>query len=401
MNVLRITFRHLSIALGTTALFACAPSSSNTNPVDPTPSEKVIDGDLVKNYSELIALPDIGKCDQANTDLRIKIARSLDDRTAAIKQASIEKYGKDDPSWTTTKVGPETFITLAPAPLAPDAWTLDVASWVDIEKLYAKLDANSPIEHWMALNSYVRSVLVNDRNRLVHNESYAYHHDDGPALDEAYAALQACQLDTTCVSPALSPAAKALTDRIRYFRYYLNQASDPLISNETKRKSLDKMVGWMKFDLGDKFNGWVTPAVSRTGDHELTVQLNVGVFKGVETLVSAILEKTWQLGDDKVRIAWQEETPSAKAFTYFIDQALGSRAFVASKDRSIHLTPITRIGTLVHEFGHVMGLPDQYYEVWDAQACTYTTEYNRANLMSESSRGAVLQEHFDRLKKLY
>ncbi len=414
MQIARTTFGHLSVvfqgslhrfkltllvALSATGLVACG--APNSNPVDPAPSEKAIVGDLVTNYAELIASTKAGKCDKANTDLRLQIVKSLDDHTAAIKQASHDRYAKIDPAWTVSKIGPETIITLAPKPTAPDGWTTYNESWTAIESQYSKLNASSPIEKWMALNSSVRSVLMNDRNRILHNTAYAYHHDDFEALNSARDALQACKLDASCVSPTLTPAAKILTDRISYYSFYLREALDPAVSSAVKRVSLNKMLDWMKFDLDNKYTGWKSTAVSRTAPHEFTVQLNSGIFKGFESVIGSLLEKTWQIGEDKIRISWQDDIVGLSAYTYLIDQALGSRAYVLSKERLVHLTPITRSGTLVHEFGHVMGLPDQYYEMWDPSTCMYTTETNNANLMSESSRGAVRQEHFELLKALY
>lgn len=67
----------------------------------------------------------------------------------------------------------------------------------------------------------------------------------------------------------------------------------------------------------------------------------------------------------------------------------------------MQLFNFSRLKTAIHEFGHVIGLTDEYYTSWDTTKCSYVDEYNGGNLMSDSFTGKVLPEHWQLIKKTY
>lgn len=59
------------------------------------------------------------------------------------------------------------------------------------------------------------------------------------------------------------------------------------------------------------------------------------------------------------------------------------------------------MNVVLHEFGHVLGLRDEYYTQWNEENCSYSEQYNMASIMSSSQAGKILKSHTDELKKFY
>lgn len=69
----------------------------------------------------------------------------------------------------------------------------------------------------------------------------------------------------------------------------------------------------------------------------------------------------------------------------------GERAYVSFARRIMQLFAPARLTTIDHEFGHILGLMDTYYN--------YVDEYNRSDIMS--MKGRVLPEHIQSIKAAY
>jgi hypothetical protein len=51
--------------------------------------------------------------------------------------------------------------------------------------------------------------------------------------------------------------------------------------------------------------------------------------------------------------------------------------------------------------GHVLGLADEYYTLWDEEKCQYSDEYNMSNIMSATDTGTIPTKDIESLKEVY
>lgn len=112
------------------------------------------------------------------------------------------------------------------------------------------------------------------------------------------------------------------------------------------------------------------------------------------------VESNWNISIDyKIKIV-SHKLP-LPSYLLKIDTIPGGRAFVLHSLKEMHLYNYGYDKTIIHEFGHVLGLRDNYYTYWDPLKCVYVDQFNPADLMSDSSQGTVLNEHWNAIKKAY
>ena len=383
---LKITVVVLSVAIS-----AC----SKSGPSRSEPSQR-LDGSLSSNLEQIQRGEWASDCDKANSSLRLQIARDLDDRQSLIETGLKSKSG-DSGYLNKVAAGPIELYDVEEKSV-PDKWETESQSWVKAEEFYGKLNSSSPIEYWARLNAMVRSVIMLDKDRAVDAYGYAFGRSDEAMLTNTLNLAVACERDSSCSTITIDSNARASLDREPYFKYHIYHMQNDS-SASSKRNSLTKMIDGLKSQV-ERLAGWKSRAVERLDSQTLGVRVYGDVFGAATSVISSILENAWQLGGSKIKVQWQNSF-SANVFRFLIDLAVGERAYVAKREGEIHLSTLARKKSLIHEFGHVMGLPDQYSEVWQPSSCSYLVEYNASNIMSDSQTGKVLPEHFEKLKKLY
>jgi hypothetical protein len=129
--------------------------------------------------------------------------------------------------------------------------------------------------------------------------------------------------------------------------------------------------------------------------------MDLSILGGAASRFIEIIEKAWNVdGEKTVRI--EAKTRPAPSYLLNVSDILGGRAFVGhAEGGSMQLFNYSRLKTAAHEFGHVMGLKDEYYTTWNSSNCSYSDEGNAGNLMSDSFTGKVLPAHWQEIKKNY
>jgi hypothetical protein len=139
------------------------------------------------------------------------------------------------------------------------------------------------------------------------------------------------------------------------------------------------------------------PGVVRVSEHEFTVQLNPGDFKGFENVLGRVLEQEWQGNGFHVRIQWMEGKGAYKLRAHFDS----NRSYVNHRTRTLEIANLAWTKTVAHELGHVLGFDDHYYNVWNSRNCYYSQESRLSDLMSNSEHGAVNSRHWEILNDAY
>jgi hypothetical protein len=139
------------------------------------------------------------------------------------------------------------------------------------------------------------------------------------------------------------------------------------------------------------------PGVVRTGEHEFTVQLDAGDFKGHEETLRRVLEPEWQGGGNHVKIQWLN---GGNAYVLHAHHD-SNRSYVNHRTRTMEIANLAWTKTVAHELGHVLGFDDHYYNVWNARNCYYSQESRLADIMSNSEHGSVTARHWEVLNEAY
>jgi hypothetical protein len=329
------------------------------------------------------------ECDERFNALRVEVTRELDRRLPEIEALLAATPPSRD--YKAVPVGPLTIMERLSQAAGEDEWQAFSEGWPDVEALWKARSATMD-RGWLELNGLVRSLLVDDRNRVLWGANYYLTRRDIPLLSKLKADVDACVADEACVSPALGPEAAALADRNEYYSYFVDKLAGP----QGGREVLERFKRFVDVDVLD----WAfVPNDGVTVDGKtLKVPMNAGPFGGFEDVIEGYITSVWSSAALGVGVVW---TDAPDAYSIVVDDDVGGRAYVTRRDREMHIANGVRSKSLAHEFGHVMGLADEYYTSWNPKTCAYTYEYNDANLMSTSSTGLVVKSHVDALKAQY
>lgn len=139
------------------------------------------------------------------------------------------------------------------------------------------------------------------------------------------------------------------------------------------------------------------PAVRRFDSREFRVELDPGDFKGHERELARLIEGEWKAKQLRVKIDWVPRKKDA----YRLVVREGGRSLTNHTEKTVGIANYSSLRTVAHEFGHVLGFDDHYYDVWHPEYCYYTQEYRRSDLMSDSSAGQVTARHWELLDQAY
>jgi hypothetical protein len=118
-------------------------------------------------------------------------------------------------------------------------------------------------------------------------------------------------------------------------------------------------------------------------------------------VVKSTIEQVWARVNTKVTVEWKGRSKILDLFTIlFHSDLIGESANVNHGDRSMNLYPLTRVRSIAHEFGHIIGFDDHYYTVWDDRICSYVQESTESDIMSNSQSGVVTDEEWSELLKV-
>lgn len=351
---------------------------------------------------EITAHSRAATCDRELAPLRRRIAQELDRRGEWIAQRAAEAA-----ALTSTPLVAVGNARLSREKGEPNknAWDHHTFSWAQAGKLLEKALRSDQFSDWRDLNSAARGLLVSDQNRVLYGLSYEF---DASAesklrsLREAVREARQRGCRAECEDLRLSPALRDYLDQSRALGPSYRDFLRALNSSSRSRMHLEALEELLSTVL-QRWDFFPEPTVRRTAIDTLQLTMNVGDLRGGEEIVRTYLEKVWSQFGLKLRVDFQTEAPRLPALYEFrYDSSFGGRAVMyREKLRYVQLYQGSRLATVAHEVGHILGFQDRYYEVWQPRNCDYVQSSQSTDLMSMSYTGRVLRSHIAELKTRY
>lgn len=348
----------------------------------------VEDGPLAQRVAQLQASSSAG-CERTLFDDAMTVARALDAREAEI-DAYVDALPPSD-AYTRIQMGPIVVKERRIPPTSSLGWQTGTYGWPESIALYQEVQ-DEPVDlSWVELNSYVRSHIMLDFDRLVlgYSEGAYLARRDLPILGEATNAVATCLADSSCTTPQFGAEAAALI--ARHPLYALLGAD---------RASLMQLRPLLERDLATStLVENLSVEVDFNGD--IVLPLNPGPFRDVTDQLEAYAITPWANESRRLRIKWTAPGQEDETLYSLVAGATGTRSSVDRETKIIRLSSDFRASAIPHEFGHVLGFPDMYYTSWNPQACRYVEEFSQEEIMSDDSTGVVTAADWAALEELY
>jgi|GEM_PF-6472315 len=355
-----------------------------------------IEGDitpLVKSFSQG---KNLSACDVSRFSEMLKIASELDARQQAIKDFSTSpSAGEKDPRYTYVQVGPIVVREEAQEFKARPGLRSDHYSWDEIITDYKTIAQSTDPRLWSILNSQVRGILTDDKDRILKGYAYAVGYNDEKFLQGISKKVTKCLQNTSSC------------DRLDFNKEegkWLEKQADysSLLSDFSKKdlklEALQTLEKYIQMDIKSNFGFRKNPQIRREGSN-LWVPIYAGPFESVVSVFDRYIEAFWKSNNLNVRMHWMPKSP--ELFSMVLMPGTGGRSFVSRSEKKVALYNEVKARSIAHEIGHVIGFPDKYYVLWDNESCRYESQFREDDLMSSTTTGVVSKEDWARLDIQY
>jgi hypothetical protein len=341
------------------------------------------------------------KCDFENRPKVLEISKALESKRAEIESVAKSLTGAAaviHAASDYTAFGEFKFKNPSTHSPPRDQWVSENSSWSALFAEYERIK-NSPVDaRWVSFNSAFRGFAYDDYRRLNAASFLGVDRLAGPLLEAALAQTVLCVNDPTCEIPSFSAELKNFLSTSGTMRDYLRDFKDPSLEHSLKRNRLENFRLILLYKMQSR--RFEVNRTARVVGHELVIPMDVSVFGVDGKKLTEWLETAWNI-DSEYKIRIEPIQKPIPGYLVKVSNELGGRANVNSKDFVMQLYNFGRLRPIIHEFGHVIGLPDAYYTSWNPQSCSYKIEWNAGDLMSDSGSGAVLPRHWQEIKKAY
>lgn len=386
-------------------LSACQKSDSGSSAGDS--GKKQVTGSVYSAVSEVYSIPEeqgaYSPCDLEQKQMRLEIAQAIDSRSVEILELR-KKSSSTSGSWVVTKTqAGEILIEESNRPKEESqGWETDIYGWQHVENLYHEVK-NQPVNaKWLQLDSLIRSIALDDKYRIIHWTNYQIGPNEVSKVQALNKIVAACLEDSNCLSLTVPEELKTFVSENYYYSLHMDRLEKATRAGPTEfRDRIKDFHDRTSSDEMDRANPTFafkhqTDAATKT----IFVRFTDSIFQGHHDLFNKYTQDVWSQFGLRVQILWDQAQSVFDHFS-FLKVSAGQRASVNFRKKLMKLPEITRAATISHEFGHVLGLGDEYYTVWASSKCQYTDYYDLGNIMSESGTGKVLPKHIEDLKKTY
>jgi hypothetical protein len=394
-------FRLLVIILimGASACSSKDDSNYNQRGTSPEGKHDVYNGPLSVAFRSVQESLYLEACDKKQSNIQKKLITALDLKSKEILKTALDQKNHSEDFIPFSK----SFLVNTPKKPSRKGWQDEPYSWNLIYEYYTKnLNKNKPW-FWTTVDAYVRSLITDDRKRVVYGYNLSLNHEQVEKLHSLKETAEACNTDTRCLQPRWSDDQLKVISEVPAYSYFQNLILKAR-SFRDQRKFILKMFERIQDDFNFhrvEFNSMVNHRKTE-GKHFYTLPMDASNFSSQdrETLEKSITS-VWKNDLNTVSIEWKKSTPSMNLFRFLFELEPNNRSFVNFALREIHLFPYTAVRTVAHEFGHVLGFDDHYYTIWDPEKCEYRAQYNEEDIMSGSETGDVTEQEWQTLFEQY
>ena len=371
-------------------LTSCNPGGSSGN--SPEPARKLFQGDLDQKASEIYGQKNedlFYDCDKKQRQMVLEVSAALEANRASILNLQKQLLSQNPNAQIVMMNGYE-FVDKKFNEY-PDQWEEDRYSWSDLYFTYNAIKNDPTNTLWVSLNADARSLILEDDDRLSSALHPGFRRGEKDRILRVHAVLMDCYNNENCTTISLEASDEKWLREGLYHSYILDRmsSSDSVEAKRARIEFLTETIGY-----GARRHGFRVNKSIKVENGTLVVPLNLEALGSDAHLFTERLEKTWGTQGLNLKVI-----NSTEGYTVKISNTPGERAYVSHGERLMQLFSPTKLSTVDHEFGHILGLMDTYYTSFDQKTCDYVDEYNRGDIMS--AHGKVLPAHIERIKNAY
>lgn len=363
--------------------------------------DKVVEGPLLALVKKIQANPNFDEgCDIEAKDMQLEMAQALDSKSAEIEKYAKELPQKESSYYKKVAMGKILVMEVANPRTPKKGWNLDEegASWADSYSHYQQIKDQPVNKFWLRLNSDVRSLVTNDRSRILQGANLFLNYASLKFLEPLKTAINECVVESSCTRPVLSPELTSFVGSVPYYRFYLRKldSEDESLDKRALVKRFHNRVSYDVMDNGFKLNS----SIKRTSANEISLPLFTSDFEDSREQLQKYIEDVWKNENIFIKINWVESAIEG-VFKLLLGNGFGQRSYVVPSAKIVSLFSGVRSKSIAHEIGHVIGFSDHYYTLWNYETCEYKNEYNEEDLMSVSDTGTVLPDEWEQINNSY
>lgn len=396
---MKLYFSAFILALSLNLLSACSKSKDSGS------REKEYRGNLVELLDQFY---DANTENNLSTfcDVKLKNAKYAIARDLEKYKEKIQAYNRNKNKNSNT----EKLVQIGNFPLSysepeniPSAWIKESApSWYDLVGYHrALIDGGAVDANWSYLNKQVRSIIDDDKWRILNWGNNSIEHSDEAQLRELLQTVETCTKDESCNLNNLNPTLLKWANTKFFYPYHFERIKSAK-DKESLQAAKEKFLNRIKDDIFSSFEYDYVPNHQKDkATKTLTLRIDFSAFSPDQRKLSEYIEKAWSVFGFNLKIENEQLNP----FSFFnVDISPKYVRASVRFNKHEHVMKISEnvsINTLIHETGHAIGLEDKYYTLWNEDMCQYSTQFNSADIMSNSSTGRVLQENINRITEKY
>jgi len=367
--------------------------SSNDDRPTEAPVAQPVSGSVEEAVNQVAQGKFVDDCFRGTEAKLREMARALDSRTTEIRELS-QRLAEKNRSHRLIRLGPIVAVEPMEREAPASRWLRVEYDWTMAYEFFKRIEKKTVDADWIELNSVVRQMLSSESVRLVDGWDFADGRNSVPYLKSVLEKIDRCYQDRNCFFPELSESDRAYILRPGYFTNAYRELQKTSSRTE-RRKWIDLLRKIVIGRLQSREGFRVNPEMRQVAPGQFEVKVDAGDLESAKTELASIVESFWQDSVHSIAILWESKRDGL--YRILADMVAGSRAYVHHGEKTMHLYSGVRTAVIAHEFGHIFGFVDYYYETWNAETCRYQSEWDSGDLMSNSSGRAVPPTHWELL----